>query len=106
MLSRILGYVRDAMIAAYFGAGFSSDAFFAAFRIPNFFKRLVGEGALNSAFVPVFSETLYRGGPKEAHRLFGSACGLFTAVLVPVCALGIAAAAWLVPLITPGFSGD
>jgi putative peptidoglycan lipid II flippase len=106
VLSRILGYVRDAMIAAYFGAGFSSDAFFAAFRIPNFFKRLVGEGALNSAFVPVFSETLYRGGPQEAHRLFGSACSLFTAVLVPVCALGIAAAAWLVPLITPGFSGD
>jgi putative peptidoglycan lipid II flippase len=105
VLSRLLGYLRDAMVAAYFGAGFSSDAFLAAFRIPNLFRRLVGEGALNSAFVPVFSETLHHRGPEEAGRLFGSACRLFAAVLVPACVLGILVAGWMVPLITPGFSG-
>jgi putative peptidoglycan lipid II flippase len=106
VLSRVLGFVRDAMIAAYFGAGFSSDAFLAAFRIPNLFRRLVGEGALNSAFVPVFTETYYRGGPAEADRLFGSASRIFSAVLVIVCAMGMLAADWLVPLITPGFTGS
>jgi putative peptidoglycan lipid II flippase len=105
VLSRVLGYVRDGLIAAYFGAGFSSDAFLAAFRIPNLFRRLVGEGAMNSAFVPVFSETLHRRGSAEAGRLFGSACRLFLSVLVPACALGIVAAGWMVPFITPGFSG-
>ena len=65
LLSRILGFVRDAVIAWYFGAGFSSDAFLAAFRIPNLFRRLVGEGVMNSAVVPVFAETLHRGGPKR-----------------------------------------
>jgi putative peptidoglycan lipid II flippase len=104
LLSRVLGFVRDAMIAWHFGAGFSSDAFLAAFRIPNLFRRLVGEGALNSAFVPVFTETFYRGGPAEADRLFGSASRVFAAVLMAVCAVGVLAAGWFVPLITPGFT--
>ncbi len=104
VLSRVLGFVRDAMIAAAFGAGFSSDAFLAAFRLPNLFRRLVGEGALNAAFVPVFTETLYRGGAAEADRLFGSAARVFAAVLMAVCAAGVLAADWLVPLITPGFT--
>ncbi|HLA50862.1 MAG TPA: lipid II flippase MurJ, partial [Thermodesulfobacteriota bacterium] len=51
-LSRILGYIRDAVIAAYFGAGASADVFFIAYRIPNFFRRLVGEGALTVSFIP------------------------------------------------------
>jgi putative peptidoglycan lipid II flippase len=106
LLSRVLGFVRDAMIAGYFGAGFSSDAFLAAFRIPNLFRRLVGEGALNSAFVPVFTETLYRAGPAEAEQLFGSASLVFSALLVAVCSIGVLAADWLVPLITPGFTGS
>jgi len=105
LLSRVLGFVRDAMIAATFGAAFSSDAFLAAFRIPNLFRRLVGEGALNSAFVPVFTETFYRGGPAEAERLFGSTSRVFAAVLTAVCAVGVLTAGWLVPLVTPGFTG-
>lgn len=105
LLSRVLGFVRDAMIAATFGAAFSSDAFLAAFRIPNLFRRLVGEGALNSAFVPVFTETYYRGGPAEAERLFGSTSRVFAAVLTAVCAAGVLTAGWLVPLVTPGFTG-
>jgi len=105
VLSRILGFVRDAMIASYFGAGFSSDAFLAAFRIPNLFRRLVGEGALNSAFVPIFTETLYRGGHAEADRLFGSASRVFAATLLFLCAAGVLTAHWIVPLMAPGFPG-
>jgi len=104
-LSRVLGFVRDAMIASYFGAGFGSDAFLAAFRIPNLIRRLVSEGALNSAFVPVFTETLYRGGHAEADRLFGAASRVFAAALLILCAVGVLTAHWVVPLITPGFPG-
>jgi putative peptidoglycan lipid II flippase len=105
LLSRVLGFARDAVIAWYFGAGFSSDAFLAAFRIPNLFRRLVGEGVLNSAFVPVFAETLHRGGPQEAQRLFGAATRVFVVVLTVVCALGVLGAGWLVMLVAPGFTG-
>ncbi|MGE5256014.1 MAG: murein biosynthesis integral membrane protein MurJ [Hyphomicrobiales bacterium] len=105
VLSRVLGFVRDAMIASYFGAGFGSDAFLAAFRIPNLFRRLVSEGALNSAFVPVFTETLYRGGHAEADRLFGAASRVFAAALLILCAVGVLTAHWVVPLMTPGFPG-
>ena len=105
LLSRILGFVRDAVIAWYFGAGFSSDAFLAAFRIPNLFRRLVGEGVLNSAVVPVFAETLHRGGPEEAQRLFGAAARVFAVALAVVCTLGVLGADWLVMLVAPGFAG-
>ncbi|NOS35801.1 MAG: hypothetical protein GQ522_04095, partial [Deltaproteobacteria bacterium] len=56
LLSRILGYIRDAVVASIFGAGFETDIFFVAYRIPNFFRRLIGEGALTASIVPVFTE--------------------------------------------------
>lgn len=105
VLSRVLGFVRDAMIAGYFGAGYGSDAFLAAFRIPNLFRRLVGEGALNSAFVPVFTESFFKGGHADADRLFGSASRVFAAALLILCAVGVLTAQWIVPLMTPGFPG-
>jgi putative peptidoglycan lipid II flippase len=105
LLSRVLGFVRDAMIASYFGAGFGSDVFLAAFRIPNLFRRLVSEGALTSAFVPVFTESLYRGGHAEANRLFGAASRVFAAALLVLCTGGMLTAQWVVPLVTPGFPG-
>jgi len=58
MLSRVLGYIRDAVIAYIFGATISADAFFVAFRISNLFRRLVGEGALTSSFIPIFTELI------------------------------------------------
>ncbi|MBM2837647.1 MAG: virulence factor protein, partial [Deltaproteobacteria bacterium] len=58
LMSRILGFVRDAFIANLFGAGMAADAFFVAFRIPNMFRRLLGEGSLTSSFIPVFTEYL------------------------------------------------
>ena len=57
-LSRILGFIRDIIIAQYLGVSALSDAFFAAFRLPNFFRRIFAEGAFNSAFVPIFIEKL------------------------------------------------
>jgi putative peptidoglycan lipid II flippase len=105
LLSRLLGFARDAVIAGYFGAGFSADAFLAAFRIPNLFRRLVGEGVLNSAFVPVFAETLHRGGVDAAQRLFGAAARVSAALLVLIGALGVIGADWIVMAVAPGFAG-
>jgi putative peptidoglycan lipid II flippase len=103
LLSRILGFARDAAIAWYFGAGFSSDAFLAAFRIPNLFRRLVAEGTLTSAFVPVLTEVRWKGGDAEAGVLFSSAVRALAGLLLAACAAGLLAAPWIVPALTPGF---
>ena len=66
LVSRILGFVRDAVIAWFLGAGFSSDAFIAAFRIPNLLRRLFAEGSLSSAFIPVFTEYVVHHNQDEA----------------------------------------
>jgi putative peptidoglycan lipid II flippase len=63
MASRVLGFVREAMIAAFLGAGPVADAFYAAFRFPNLFRRLFAEGAFNAAFVPLFAKEIEGGGP-------------------------------------------
>jgi len=68
LVSRILGMARDVVNARAFGTGWQWDAFVYAFMIPNFFRRIVGEGALASAFIPVYSETLNKGGSQEAFR--------------------------------------
>ena len=60
MLSRIFGLLRDVVIAAFFGAGWKTDAFWVAYRIPNMLRRLLGEGALTISFVPVFTEYLQK----------------------------------------------
>src|SRR6056297_3382685 len=69
LASRILGFIRDMVIAWLFGAGLVSDAFFVAFRIPNLLRRLFAEGSLSIAFVPVFTEYLTRQGKNEAFRM-------------------------------------
>lgn len=98
LLSRIFGYVRDMVFALYFGAGPVSDAFIAAFRIPNLFRRLFGEGSLTIAFIPVFTEYLTRDGKGEAFRLAGSALRLLSAALAVIAVLGVL----LSPLIVRG----
>jgi putative peptidoglycan lipid II flippase len=106
LLSRILGFVRDAAIAWYFGAGFASDAFIAAFRLPNVFRRLFGEGAFSSAVVPVFTEVLYQHGKQESNRLAGDALRLLALILGLVAGASILLAPWLVRLIAPGFEAE
>ncbi|MGM0453909.1 MAG: murein biosynthesis integral membrane protein MurJ [Thermodesulfobacteriota bacterium] len=105
LLSRILGFIRDMVIAWFFGAGRLSDAFFVAFRIPNLLRRLLAEGTLNMAFVPVFTEYLARDGRQEAFRMARSAFRLLSAILVLATLAGIVGAPWLVSVLAPGFTG-
>lgn len=106
LLSRILGYVRDVAMASFFGASLYSDAFIAAFRIPNLLRRLFGEGSLSIAFVPVFAECLSQQGRAEAEKLAGSAMRLLALVLVVVSILGIFLAPVIVYLTAHGFTSD
>ena len=103
MLSRILGFIRDVIIAGIFGASLSADAFFVAFRIPNLFRRLAGEGSLTVAFVPVFTEFLSTHAKEDSRKLVGSAFILFALFLAFITILGIIFSPFLVELISPGF---
>jgi putative peptidoglycan lipid II flippase len=106
LLSRVLGYVRDMVMASFFGAGLASDAFIAAFRVPNLLRRLFGEGSLSIAFVPVFSDCLSRQGKAEAEQMAGSALRLLTVVLASVTVVGIVLAPLIVRLLAYGFTDD
>ena len=106
LISRILGFIRDMVIAWFFGAGLLSDAFFVAFRLPNLFRRLFGEGSLTVAFIPVFSSRISAYGKEEAFRMARSAVRLLAVILVIITLMGIIAAPAIVTLIAPGFTGD
>ena len=103
MLSRVLGAVRDILFASFFGAGMVSDAFIAAFRLPNMLRRMFGEGSLSLVFVPVFTDCLLHRGPGEARRMAASALRLLALVLALISVLGIIMAPWIVRLLAPGF---
>ena len=106
LLSRILGFVRDMVIAGFFGAGMRSDAFFVAFRIPNLMRRLFAEGTLSIAFIPVFTEYFCKRGKPEAVRLACSALRLTSAVLVLAVVSGVLASPFLVRVFAPGFADN
>ncbi|MFP4138689.1 MAG: murein biosynthesis integral membrane protein MurJ [Halomonas sp.] len=106
MLSRVMGLARDVVIAALFGAGQGADAFFVAFKIPNFMRRLFAEGAFNQAFVPVLSEAATRGSQREVRELLDAVAGSLAAVLLLLTALAMFAAPWLVWVFAPGFGRD
>src|SRR5882762_1718069 len=103
-VSRILGFVRDALIARLFGAGLATDAFFVAFRIPNLLRRLFAEGAFSQAFVPVLSEYRTRRGDSETKLLVDRTATLLALGLVAVTALGVVAAAAIIYISAPGFA--
>ncbi|MFM9881616.1 MAG: murein biosynthesis integral membrane protein MurJ [Burkholderiales bacterium] len=105
-LSRILGFIRDMIIAKTFGAGVATDAFFVAFRLPNLLRRLFAEGAFSQAFVPILAEFKNRRGPEETKRLIDRAATVLTIALVVVTAIGVAAAPILVYVSAPGFVGN
>ncbi len=104
--SRVLGFVRDVLIAAALGTGPVADAFFVAFRFPNLFRRLFAEGAFNSAFVPLFAKALETEG-EDAARRFGETAlsGLLTALLLFTAVIEIAMPLAMFVL-APGFSAD
>lgn len=104
LLSRILGFLRDMVVARYFGAGVATDAFFVANRIPNMLRRLFAEGAFSQAFVPVLTEYKNRGEHREVQELVDRVAGTLGAALFLVTLVGVIAAPLLILAFAPGFS--
>ncbi len=104
LLSRIFGYLRDMVVASFFGAGMTADAFIAAFRIPNLLRRLFGEGSLSLAFVPVFTNAIASGNRKDALHLAVSSLKLLLVCLSVIAVVGVIAAPTIVQVVAPGFS--
>ncbi len=104
LVSRVLGFVRDIIAAAVLGTGPVADAFYVAFRFPNLFRRLFGEGAFNSAFVPLFASKL-EGEGKESARQFASEAmsglAFIVSIISIICMLTMP---WLMYLLAPGFA--
>ncbi|PIE40990.1 MAG: murein biosynthesis integral membrane protein MurJ [Gammaproteobacteria bacterium] len=106
MLSRVLGLVRDVTIANMFGAGSGADAFFVAFKIPNFFRRLFAEGAFNQAFVPVLSEYRAKRDHAAVKQLVAETSGTLAGILLVITVLIVLAAPWVAWIFAPGFAQD
>lgn len=106
LLSRILGFVRDFVIARTFGAGLLTDAFFVAFKLPNLLRRLFAEGAFSQAFVPILGEYKNQQGEARTQLLLNNIATVLVFALVGVTLLGVLAAPWLVWLSAPGFAAD
>ena len=106
VLSRILGFTRDILIARVLGADMIADAFFVAFRFPNMFRNLFAEGALNASFVPVFSAVLEERGQAQA-RLFAEQvlAGLLGTLILFLFAVE-AGMPWFISIVAPGFLDD
>ena len=106
MISRVLGFVRDMVIARIFGAGAETDAFFVAFKIPNFLRRLFAEGAFSQAFVPVLAEYKEQKTPEETRALIADVMGTLGTILAIVTVLGVLAAPVIIMIFAPGFYGE
>lgn len=106
VVSRLAGFVRDALTAVFLGAGPESDAFFVAQRLPNLFRSLFAEGAFAAAFVPLYTAEKERHGLASAQRFAGEAMAVLVTVLTPLTILFILAMPWVIDLIAPGFSGE
>ena len=106
LLSRVLGFVRDLIVARVFGADAGTDAFFVAFKIPNFLRRLFAEGAFAMAFVPVLNEYKQQRGFAALKGFVDNVAGTLGAVLAAVTALGVLSAPVLVLVFAPGFAAD
>lgn len=105
-ISRVLGFVRDIVLAAYLGATGHSDAFYVAFRIPNLLRELFAEGSMSSAFIPVLTECRAKEGHEGARRLARIVFTFIVLVVGSICVLGIVFAPAIVGLIAPGFLKD
>src|SRR5690242_9767491 len=105
LVSRIFGFVRDAVIAKAFGAGLYTDAFFVAFRLPNLLRRVFAEGAFSQAFVPILAEYKARSSEEAARDLVDHVASLLAAALFVITLLGVVAAPLIIYATAPGFSG-
>ncbi|WP_252580816.1 murein biosynthesis integral membrane protein MurJ [Legionella lytica] len=105
-ISRMMGFARDMVLANFFGAQAGMDAFFVAFRIPNFMRRLFAEGAFAQAFVPVLAEYQKTRSPDDVRVFIARIAGYLGSILTVVTIIGIFAAPIIVFLFAPGFSHD
>ena len=105
-ISRVFGYIRDAVIFIFLGATGGTDAFFVAFRIPNFLRRLFAEGAFSQAFVPVLSEYKEQRTRQELQALINHVSGMLGLVLLLLSVAGVILAPVLIYIFAPGFSSD
>ena len=106
LLSRVLGFVRDFVIARAFGAGMMTDAFFVAFKLPNLLRRMFAEGAFSQAFVPILGEYKNKRGEAETKRLVDHVASLLSLTLILITLVGMVAAPYVVYVSAPGFSAD
>ena len=106
LASRLFGFVRETMIANALGAGPVADAFYAAFRFPNLFRRLFAEGAFNAAFIPLFARTLEGEGDEAARKFAEDVLAALLLVLAALTAIVMIATPFIVALIAPGFTRD
>jgi len=106
VLSRVLGFFRDITIASFFGTSYVAEAFFVAFRIPNLLRNLLGEGSVNAAIVPVFSEYLTKKDKQELFQLVNIVMYFFIVALGLITVCGIVFSPLIVKLIAPGFIKD
>jgi len=106
LISRVLGFARDITIASGLGAGMLSDAFFVAFKLPNFLRRLFAEGAFNAAFVPLFAGMLATEGEEKAKQFAGEAMSFLVMLLFIVTGVFIVFMPWLLYILAPGFVND
>jgi len=106
LLSRILGFVRDFVIAITFGAGMLTDAFFVAFKLPNLLRRLFAEGAFSQAFVPLLAEYRNQRGIEATRQLVDRVATLLFLIVLVVAFLGVLGAPLLIYIAAPGFAAD
>jgi putative peptidoglycan lipid II flippase len=106
LLSRVIGLVRERVLATYFGAGLHADVFSAGLRLPNVLQNLLGEGTLSASFIPAYAGLLGQGRTQEAGRLAGAMFALLLGIAGGIALLGIALAPALVTVFTPGFTGQ
>jgi putative peptidoglycan lipid II flippase len=106
LLSRVVGLVRERVLATYFGTGLHADVFSAGLRLPNVLQNLLGEGTLSASFIPAYSALLGQGRTQEAGRVAGAMFALLLAIAGAVALLGVLLAPLLVTVFTPGFTGE
>ena len=106
VLSRVLGFLRDSIIARIFGAGIATDAFFVAFKIPNLLRRISAEGAFTQAFVPILSEYKSNKTAIDTALLINKVATLLGLFLIGLTILGVLGAPWLIYISAPGFISD
>lgn len=106
LISRVLGMIRDIMIAAIFAGGPVADTFLAAFRLPNLFRRLFAEGAFSAAFIPLFTRAQHADGDRAAMAFADRCISALLTLLIPLIVVTIIAMPWLMPILVPGYDND